>query len=456
MAAGKGSAPAVKAASKSAAPAPAAKKAPAAAAAKKSNKKSDADASSSGASHTLVPTRPTPRFQSRHTSTPFNSASDAFQLHPFNVRSYGQLPSDDCGRRVVVVDTSNEIGGDGDVPHPGIGGARRMQVTEPSEQHATLIEAVQNHTPQVVVVDEIGTELECAAARTISQRGVQMIATAHGHTLENVLKNPSLNDLVGGVVSVTLGDDEARKRRAQKTTLEREGPPTFGAAVEIRETGKWVVHLDVGVAVDTLLAGYAPPVELRSVDDATGRVMSRSWLGDDSAGATGFDDAPAVGFNGGGGGGFDGFSSFAQERPIGGGVGFGSSGGSFYGEAGVSGFSFPSASGPPRTAATAAVTPPARPLSSSGFAAQEVADAADKRDGWTAGKRGSAAARTASSSSTSTDDEKALFAIYPYDLDCDMLEGVIASLGLEDRVVLTNVLEDAAAVIAVKARSYSH
>jgi hypothetical protein len=354
------------------------------------------------------------------------------------------------------VDTSNEIGGDGDVPHPGIGGARRMQVTEPSEQHATLIEAVQNHTPQVVVVDEIGTELECAAARTISQRGVQMIATAHGHTLENVLKNPSLNDLVGGVVSVTLGDDEARKRRAQKTTLEREGPPTFGAAVEIRETGKWVVHLDVGVAVDTLLAGYAPPVELRSVDDATGRVMSRSWLGDDSAGATGFDDAPAVGFNGGGGGGFDGFSSFAQERPIGGGVGFGSSGGSFYGEAGVSGFSFPSASGPPRTAATAAVTPPARPLSSSGFAAQEVADAADKRDGGTAGKRGSAAARTASSSSMSTDDEKALFAIYPYDLDCDMLEGVIASLGLEDRVVLTNVLEDAAAVIAVKARSYSH
>ena len=126
------------------------------------------------------------------------------------------------------MDTSNEIGGDGDVPHPGIGGARRMQVTEPSEQHATLIEAVQNHTPQVVVVDEIGTELECAAARTISQRGVQMIATAHGHTLENVLKNPSLNDLVGGVVSVTLGDDEARKRRAQKTTLEREGPPTFG------------------------------------------------------------------------------------------------------------------------------------------------------------------------------------------------------------------------------------
>jgi stage III sporulation protein SpoIIIAA len=207
------------------------------------------------------------------------------------IREIARVLSDDCGRRVVVVDTSNEIGGDGDVPHPGIGGARRMQVAEPSEQHATLIEAVQNHTPQVVVVDEIGTEaravlrfsvlcravrssprerprpppplafvppdappfdststphdaarpasalvhqLECAAARTISQRGVQMIATAHGHTLENVLKNPSLNDLVGGVVSVTLGDDEARKRRAQKTTLEREGPPTFGAAVEAR------------------------------------------------------------------------------------------------------------------------------------------------------------------------------------------------------------------------------
>ena len=305
------------------------------------------------------------------------------------------------------MDTSNEIGGDGDVPHPGIGGARRMQVTEPSEQHATLIEAVQNHTPQVVVVDEIGTELECAAARTISQRGVQMIATAHGHTLENVLKNPSLNDLVGGVVSVTLGDDEARKRRAQKTTLEREGPPTFGAAVEIRETGKWVVHLDVGVAVDTLLAGYAPPVELRSVDDATGRVMSRSWLGDDSAGATGFDDAPAVGFNGGR------RRRFRRVQLVRAGaadrrrgwvrvVG----GGRSTAKPASAGVSFPSASGPPRTAATAAVTPPARPLSSSGFAAQEVADAADKRDGGTAGKRGSAAARTASSSSMSTDDEK--------------------------------------------------
>ena len=138
------------------------------------------------------------------------------------IREISRILSEEYGRRVVVVDTSNEIGGDGDIPHPGIGGSRRMQVPVPDRQHDVLIEAVQNHTPQVVIVDEIGTELEAKAARTISQRGVQMIATAHGHTLENLLKNPLLNDLVGGVVSVTLGDDEARRRRVQKSVLERE------------------------------------------------------------------------------------------------------------------------------------------------------------------------------------------------------------------------------------------
>ena len=154
-----------------------------------------------------------------------------------------------------------------------------MQVPVPDRQHDVLIEAVQNHTPQVVIVDEIGTTLEASAARTISQRGVQMIATAHGHTLENLLKNPALNDLVGGVVSVTLGDDEARRRRVQKSVLEREGPPTFGAAVEMVDIGHWRVHLDVGVAVDTLLAGYAPHVELRTLDTDTRRVRVQPYLG---------------------------------------------------------------------------------------------------------------------------------------------------------------------------------
>ena len=194
-------------------------------------------------------------------------------------------------RRVVIVDTSNEIGGDGDIPHPGIGAARRMQVPSPDSQHHVLIEAVQNHTPEVVIVDEIGTELEAQAARTISQRGVQMIATAHGHTLENLLKNPTLNDLVGGVASVTLGDDEARRRRVQKSVLEREGPPTFGAAVEMLEIGRWRVHLDVGVAVDTLLAGYEPHVEIRELDERTGEVVAVPWLGD--GGSSGVSDGAA-------------------------------------------------------------------------------------------------------------------------------------------------------------------
>ena len=143
------------------------------------------------------------------------------------------------------------------------------------------------YVSQVVVVDEIGTELEAAAARTISQRGVQMIATAHGHTLENLLKNPTLNDLVGGVTSVTLGDDEARRRRVQKSVLEREGPPTFGVAVEMLEIGRWRVHLDVGVAVDTLLQGYEPHVEIRAFDENTGHVIKQPWLGEGVYGVNG-------------------------------------------------------------------------------------------------------------------------------------------------------------------------
>ena len=181
------------------------------------------------------------------------------------IREMSRLLSADFNQRVVIVDTSNEIGGDGDVAHPGVGNSRRMQVADPKLQHAVLIEAVENHTPQVVIVDEIGTEEEAVAARTISERGVKMIATAHGHTLENVLKNPSLCDLVGGVQSVTLGDDEARRRRGQKTILEREGPPTFSIAVEMLDIGLWRVHTDVASSVDALLAGQAPFTELRAL-----------------------------------------------------------------------------------------------------------------------------------------------------------------------------------------------
>jgi stage III sporulation protein SpoIIIAA len=173
-------------------------------------------------------------------------------------------------KRVVIVDTSNEIGGDGDVPHPAVGRARRMQVATPSLQHEVMIEAVENHNPEVVVIDEIGRELEAAAARTIAERGVQLIGTAHGNTVDNLLLNPTLADLVGGIESVTLSDDEARRRGTQKTVLERRAPPTFDVLIEIQTRDRLAVHPDVAVAVDALLRGYPLPPEVRSRDDEGG------------------------------------------------------------------------------------------------------------------------------------------------------------------------------------------
>jgi stage III sporulation protein SpoIIIAA len=167
-------------------------------------------------------------------------------------------------KRVVVVDTSNEIGGDGDVPHPAVGRARRMQVATPSLQHEVMIEAVENHNPEVIVIDEIGREMEAAAARTIAERGVQLIGTAHGNTLENLLLNPTLSDLIGGIESVTLSDDEARRRGTQKTVLERRAPPTFDVLIEIQTRHVLAVHRDVATAVDSLLRGYPAPPEMRT------------------------------------------------------------------------------------------------------------------------------------------------------------------------------------------------
>jgi len=166
-------------------------------------------------------------------------------------------------KRVIVVDTSNEIGGDGDVPHPAVGKARRMQVATPSLQHEVMIEAVENHNPEVVIIDEIGRELEAMAARTIAERGVQLVATAHGRTLENLLLNPTLSDLVGGIESVTLSDEEARRRGTQKTVLERRSPPTFDVLIEIQERDRLAVHPDVAQAVDTLVRGYPLQPEIR-------------------------------------------------------------------------------------------------------------------------------------------------------------------------------------------------
>ena len=179
------------------------------------------------------------------------------------LREVARVLSEELKKRVVIVDTSNEIAGDGDIPHPAIGRARRMQVAEPDLQHAVMIEAVENHMPEVIVIDEIGTEAEAFAARTIAERGVQLVGTAHGNSLENLMMNPTLSDLIGGIQAVTLSDEEAKRRGTQKTVLERKAPPTFDVIIEIMEVDKLAIHHDVMATVDALLRGRQPRPEIR-------------------------------------------------------------------------------------------------------------------------------------------------------------------------------------------------
>uniref|UniRef100_A0A804MWB1 AAA+ ATPase domain-containing protein n=1 Tax=Zea mays TaxID=4577 RepID=A0A804MWB1_MAIZE len=181
------------------------------------------------------------------------------------IREIARILADEGKKRVIIVDTSNEIGGDGDVPHSGIGRARRMQVPKVTMQHNVMIEAVENHMPEVIVIDEIGTELEAMAATTIAQRGVQLVGTAHGVTIESIIKNPCLQMLVGGIESVTLGDEEAKKRKVQKTILERKGPPTFLCAVEMISKTECRVHHRLDATVDAILAGKPPKFEARKM-----------------------------------------------------------------------------------------------------------------------------------------------------------------------------------------------
>ncbi|MDQ2806309.1 MAG: AAA family ATPase, partial [Chloroflexota bacterium] len=210
------------------------------------------------------------------------------------LREVARVLSDDFRKRVVIVDTSNEIAGDGDIPHPSIGRARRMQVPSPAGQHAVMIEAVENHMPEVIVIDEIGTELEAAAARTIAERGVQLVGTAHGTTLENLMLNPTLSDLIGGIQTVTLGDEEARRRGTQKSVLERKAPPTFDVMVEILDRDRVAVHSDVSEVVDSILRGAptVPEIRERYTD---GRIVSREGQFDITRDTSGYTPAPGRG-----------------------------------------------------------------------------------------------------------------------------------------------------------------
>ncbi len=205
------------------------------------------------------------------------------------LREIARVLADELHKRVVIIDTSNEIAGDGDIPHPAIGRARRMQVAAPEFQHKVMIEAVENHMPEVIVIDEIGTELEALAARTIAERGVQLVGTAHGNQIENLIKNPTLCDLVGGIQSVTLGDEEARRRGSQKTVLERKAPPTFEIAVEMSERKRWVVHERVAETVDSLLRGRQPDLQVRTVSES-GKVTITKELQPQNSTTTDEDD----------------------------------------------------------------------------------------------------------------------------------------------------------------------
>ncbi|MCP2732348.1 R3H domain-containing nucleic acid-binding protein [Limnofasciculus baicalensis] len=193
------------------------------------------------------------------------------------LREIARVLADDLQKRVVIIDTSNEIAGDGDIPHPAIGRARRMQVARPELQHQVMIEAVENHMPEVIVIDEIGTELEALAARTIAERGVQLVGTAHGNRIENLIKNPTLSDLVGGIQAVTLGDDEARRRGSQKTVLERKAPPTFEIGVEMLERQSWIIHENLSDTVDSLLRGNQPNPQVRTAEEGGKVTITREF-----------------------------------------------------------------------------------------------------------------------------------------------------------------------------------
>jgi stage III sporulation protein SpoIIIAA len=288
------------------------------------------------------------------------------------LREVARVLADDLGKRVIVVDTSNEIAGDGDIPHPGIGDARRMQVRTPTEQHGVMIEAVENHMPEVIVIDEIGTELEAGAARTIAERGVQLVGTAHGNTLDNLMLNPTLSDLVGGIQPVTLGDEEARRRGTQKTVLERKAPPTFDVLVEIVERDSVIVHRNVAETVDAILRGHMVPPEARYRNDA-GEVKAQTKydyrISETASGTPTFAPLEPTG----------GFGAFGRGRGGGGGGGAryerglrplpGADGGSFGGEA-----------GPPERSGRAARTLPGERIAGTPSAAMPAGERNARRE----------------------------------------------------------------------------
>ena len=181
------------------------------------------------------------------------------------IREIARVLSEEMEKRVIIIDTSNEIGGDSDIPHYGIGKARRMQVPKTELQHQIMMEAIENHMPEIIIIDEIGTELEALAARTIAEKGVQLVGTTHGNSLDNLIKNPTLSDLIGGIQYVTLSDDEAKRRGTQKSILERKAYPAFQIAIEINDQTLWTIHENVQNSIDLLLRGNVNFEQVREI-----------------------------------------------------------------------------------------------------------------------------------------------------------------------------------------------
>jgi len=189
------------------------------------------------------------------------------------LREASNILSSELLKRVVIVDTSNEIAGEGNVPHRAVGRSRRLQVPKTKAQHDVMIEAVENHNPHTIIIDEVSTSEEGLAAQTIAQRGVQILATVHGHTLNDLIQNKSLASMVGGINKVTLSDDTARARGCQKTALEREFQPPFDCVVEINAFDEVAVHHNVNESVDAILNGKKVVPELRRLINNEVRIL---------------------------------------------------------------------------------------------------------------------------------------------------------------------------------------
>ncbi|EPY22109.1 R3H domain-containing protein [Strigomonas culicis] len=158
--------------------------------------------------------------------------------------------------RVTVVDTSNEIGGDGPLPMAFLGRCRRLQVARREDQGRSMIEVIQNHSPEFLVVDELANAEEADAAWSIAQRGVNLVGTCHGERLADLLQNRALNLLVGGAAHAFLSNEERRLRnKTKKTILERPHVSPFDFVVELHTRSKGHLYHDVNRAVDLLLDG---------------------------------------------------------------------------------------------------------------------------------------------------------------------------------------------------------